>query len=76
MNYDFNVTNIGIAIYVEPGTGTGIHKNRALHGIAVNISPDPDDIKKYITLGKFIPIYVHSNGEFQFRVKLNKKWIH
>ena len=48
MNYDFNITNIGIAIYVKPGTGASIHKNRALHGIAINISPNPDDIKKYI----------------------------
>ena len=48
MNCDFNITNIGIAIYVKPGTGTRIHKNRTLHGIAVNVSPDPDDIKKYV----------------------------
>lgn len=48
MNYDFNITSIGIAIYVEPGTGSSIHKNRALHGIAINTSPNPDDIKKYI----------------------------
>ncbi len=48
MNYDFNITNIGLAIYVEPGTGVSTHKNRALHGFAINISPNPDDIKKYI----------------------------
>ena len=48
MNYNFNITNIGLATYVIPGTGTSTHKNRALHGIAVNISPAPDDIKNYI----------------------------
>ncbi len=48
MNSDFNITNIGIAIFVEPGTGASIHKNRALHGVAVNISPNPDGIKKYV----------------------------
>ncbi len=48
MNSDFNITNIILATYVKPGTGETIHKNRASHGIAVNISPNSDDIKKYI----------------------------
>lgn len=47
MNYDFNITNIGIAIYIRPGEGTRTHKNRALHGIAINTSPSIDDVKKY-----------------------------
>ena len=47
MNYDFNITNIGIAIYIKPGEGTRTHKNRALHGIAINTSPSIDDVKKY-----------------------------
>lgn len=48
MNYDFNITDIRIALYVEPGTGTRIHKNRTSHGVAINVSPNPDNIKKYI----------------------------
>ena len=48
MNSDFNITNIILATYVKPGTGEPIHKNRASHGIAVNISPNSDDTKKYI----------------------------
>lgn len=48
MNYDFNITSIGIAMFVEPGSGASKHKNRPLHGIAVNVSPNPEDIKKYI----------------------------
>ena len=48
MNYDFNITNIGIAIYVKPGAGASTHKNRAMHGIAINTSPGEDGIKKYI----------------------------
>ena len=48
MNSDFNITNIILAIYVKPGTGDPIHKNRASHGIAVNISPNSDDTKKYV----------------------------
>ena len=47
MNYDFCITNIGVAIYVKPGTGTRIHKNRAMHGISVNVSKNPDETKKY-----------------------------
>ena len=48
MNSDFNITNIILATYVKPGTGKAIHKDRASHGIAVNISPKPDDVKKYV----------------------------
>ena len=48
MNSDFNITNIILATYVKPGTGEPIHKNRASHGFAVNISKNPDDIKKYV----------------------------
>ena len=32
-----------------------------------------DDIEKHIKLKKFVPIHVHTNGEFQFRVKINEK---
>ena len=48
MNYDFNIENVRLAIYVKPGTGTSVHKNRASHGIAINISANPDDTKKYV----------------------------
>lgn len=48
MNSDFNITNIMLATYVKPGTGEPVHKNRASHGIAVNISQNPNDAKKYV----------------------------
>lgn len=32
-----------------------------------------EDVVKQVKLGKFVPIYVHANGEFQFRVKINEK---
>ena len=48
MNYDFNITNIGIAIYVKPEAVVRAHKNRALHGISINLSQNSDDVKKYI----------------------------
>ena len=48
MNYDFNITDIRIALYVAPGTGEAVHKNRASHGIAINISPASYAEKKYI----------------------------
>lgn len=51
MNYDFDITNIGIAIFVEPGKGASVHKNRAMHGLAVNVSKDPEHIKQYIFSG-------------------------
>lgn len=35
MNYDFNITDIKLAIYVEPGSGNLVHKNRASHGLAI-----------------------------------------
>ncbi len=47
MNYDFNVTDIKLAIYVEPGTGRTVHKNRPSHGLAINMSKDKDGIHKY-----------------------------
>lgn len=31
------------------------------------------DIEKHVKLNKFVPIHVHTNGEFQFRVKINEK---
>lgn len=48
MNYDFNIENIQLAIYVQPGTGSPVHKNRASHGIAINTSSDFDNVKKYV----------------------------
>ena len=41
MNYDFNITDIKLAIYVKPGTGVPIHRNRPFHGLAINISTTP-----------------------------------
>lgn len=32
-----------------------------------------EDIEKHVKLNKFVPIHVHTNGEFQFRVKINEK---
>ena len=51
MNYDFNITNIGIAIFVEPGKGASVHKNRAMHGLALNVSKNSSEIKKYVFSG-------------------------
>lgn len=47
MNYDFNITNINIAMYVKPQTGASVHKNRSSHGIAINLCEDAEG-KKYI----------------------------
>lgn len=32
-----------------------------------------EDVENQVKLGKFVPVYVHANGEFQFRVKINEK---
>ena len=48
MNYDFSITDIRIALYVAPGTGEAVHKNRASHGIVINVSPASYAEKKYI----------------------------
>jgi AraC-like DNA-binding protein len=52
MNFDFNITDIVFATYVKPGMGAPVHKDRASHGIAINISPDPSDMKKYVFADK------------------------
>ena len=38
-----------------------------------NTFKDEEDVENHVKSGKFVPIYVHSNGEFQFRVKVNEK---
>ena len=48
MNYDFKIENIQIAVYVGPGQGKSVHKNRAFHGLAIYRSPDCDSIKKFV----------------------------
>lgn len=47
MKYDLNITSVKLAIYIKPGTGTPVHKNRAFHGLAINISQDQDGTKEY-----------------------------
>lgn len=37
MTYDFIITNIILAIYVKPGTGSRDHKNRPTHGLSMNL---------------------------------------
>ncbi len=39
------ITEIGIAVYVEPNTGKTVHKNRPLHGFVIN---DSESCKNYI----------------------------
>lgn len=43
MSYDFNITDVALAIYVNPGAGAPSHKNRSSHGISLNLG----DTKKY-----------------------------
>lgn len=43
MNYDFNISKIILACYVPAGSGQAVHKNRAGHGLAVNL----EGIKEY-----------------------------
>jgi hypothetical protein len=38
-----------------------------------NTFRNEEDVEKYVKDKKFVPIYVHTNGEFQFRVKINEK---
>ena len=40
MNYDFNITDIRLAIFVKQGMDAPVHKNRTLHGLAINIDPN------------------------------------
>ena len=41
MRYDFSVTNIVLAVFVEPGAGRPVHKDRPSHGLAIQISKEP-----------------------------------
>lgn len=38
-----------------------------------NTFTDEEDVVKHIEKAKFVPIFVHSNGEFHFRVKIDEK---
>lgn len=42
---DTIITEVVFALYVEPGTGKSVHKNRAYHGFVIN---DADSIKDYV----------------------------
>lgn len=38
-----------------------------------NTFRNEEDVENQVKSNRFVPIYVHSNGEFQFRVKVNEK---
>lgn len=48
MNYDFSVAEIRIAMYVKPGRGAAVHHDRPFHGLALHLSPDPGEEKRYV----------------------------
>lgn len=57
MSYDFNITNIRLAIYVQPGSGKKVHKNRASDGLAINMSKETNGIHEYaFATGKSIKV--------------------
>jgi len=57
---DIIVTQIKLAMYVEPGTGTVIHNNRPLHGLVLN---DDDAIKEYTFSDGYV---MHTEGSDLF----------
>ena len=74
MNYDFNINKIVVSLFVSPGTGDAVHRNRPCHGLAFHMDGEKtytfSDGKVLSVTGNTV-IYLPKGSTYEVRAKIH-----